>query len=45
MTQRIQTHGLQVDADLYNLINEEIIPGIEIKPAAFWADFAAIVSE
>ena len=45
MNQRIETHGLQVDRDLYALVNEEIIPGIEIKPAAFWADFAAIVQD
>ena len=45
MNQRIETHGLQVDRDLYALVNEEIIPGTEIEPAAFWAAFAAIVQD
>ena len=45
MNQRIKTHGLQVDPDLYALVNEEIIPGTDIEPSAFWTSFAAIVRD
>ncbi|MGB0713495.1 MAG: malate synthase G, partial [Gammaproteobacteria bacterium] len=45
MSTRIDANGLQVDSALYALINDAIIPGTGVEPAAFWASFAAIVND
>jgi len=37
MTQRITIGDLQIAGVLYNLVNDEIIPGTDIEPHAFWA--------
>ena len=43
MTQRINTHGLQVDSDLYAFITHRAIPGTGVDADRFWAEFGAIV--
>ena len=43
--QRIITNGLAVTACLYEFIDTEALPGIGVTSAAFWAGFAALVTE
>ncbi|RRD55992.1 malate synthase G [Comamonadaceae bacterium OH2545_COT-014] len=45
MTQRIETHDLQVAAPLHQFINEEVLPGTGVAPAAFWRGFSALVTD
>ena len=45
MTQRINTHGLQVDSDLYAFITHSAIPGTGVDADSFWAEFSAIVGD
>ena len=45
MSQRITVHGLQVAAPLHRFIEEQVLPGTGIAPAAFWAGFDAIVHD
>ena len=45
MTERIQHHGLQVAATLSHFIEQQVLPGTGIEPAAFWAGFDALVSD
>ena len=45
MTQRINTHGLQVDSDLYAYITHSAIPGTGVDADSFWAEFSAIVDD
>ena len=45
MTARIEHSGLSVAAELYQLVNEEIVPGTGIQPEDFWAGFSAIVHD
>src|SRR5436305_12955293 len=42
---RTNRHRLQVDADLARFIDDEVLPGTGIAPAAFWQGFDAIVRE
>ena len=43
MTQRINHHGLQVDAQLAQFIDNQVLPGTGVAPAAFWAGFDKLV--
>jgi malate synthase len=45
MTDRITVHGLQVAAKLHRFIEEQVLPGTGIEPAAFWVGFDAIVAD
>jgi malate synthase len=45
MKARIQVHGLQVDSALKRFIDENVLPGTGVAPAAFWQGFDAIVHE
>ncbi len=45
MTQRINTHGLQVDSDLYAFITHSAIPGTGVDADSFWTEFSAIVDD
>ncbi|WP_461480822.1 malate synthase G [Porticoccus sp.] len=45
MTERVQVSGLQVARSIYDLVNQDIIPGTGVDVAAFWQSFAAIVSD
>ena len=45
MAQRINTHGLQVDSDLYEFITHSALPGTGVDVDRFWTEFSAIVDE
>ena len=45
MTDRIQTHQLQVDASLHRFIETEVLPGTGIDSAAFWKGFSDLANE
>ena len=45
MTARIQVHGLQVASVLHTFINEQVLPGTGVEPAAFWKGFDAVVAD
>jgi malate synthase len=45
MTSRIQHHGLQIDAQLYQLINQDVLPRTGITQEVFWANFSRLFSE
>jgi len=45
MKQRIQQGGLQVDAALYQLVTDEIIPGSGVAAADFWAALEQIIHD
>jgi malate synthase len=45
MAMRNTIHSLQVDAALAAFVNDEVLPGTGVEPAAFWAGFDAIVRE
>lgn len=45
MSERIESHGLQIAAPLYELLRDEIIPGTDVDPDDFWAALAAIVRD
>ena len=45
MSERIESHGLQIAAPLYELLRDEIIPGTEVDPDDFWAALASIVRD
>ncbi len=45
MTDRITVHGLQVAANLHQLVERQVLPGTGVDAAAFWAGFAAIARD
>jgi malate synthase len=45
MSNRIQQGSLNIDSTLYNLVNEQIIPGTGIEADAFWQSFESILSD
>ncbi len=45
MTERIQKGGLQVAKVIYDLINNEVIPGTGVDQDHFWAEFEQIFNE
>ena len=45
MTDRITTGDLQVAAELYDFVNQDVLPDLGIAPDAFWSGFSAIVTE
>ncbi|HMN92860.1 MAG TPA: malate synthase G [Hydrogenophaga sp.] len=45
MSQRTQVHGLQVSTDLYQFINEQVLPGTGVSAEAFWKGFDRIVAD
>lgn len=45
MNERIQIGGLQVANELYQLVNEQVIPGTGIGSDKFWADFESILND
>jgi len=44
-TARTTRHRLQIATPLYHFIEDEVLPGTAVDPAAFWAGFDAIVHE
>lgn len=45
MSERIQQGGLQIDAALYRLIEEQIAPGTGVNTQDFWQAFEAIIAD
>ena len=45
MTQRTALHRLQVATPLAQFIDDRVLPGTGITPAAFWAGFDALVHD
>jgi len=43
MTSRTPVHSLQVDSALHQFINDEVLPGTGVEPAAFWLGFDSLV--
>jgi malate synthase len=43
MTIRTNVHSLQVATNLYNFVNQEVLPGTGVKADTFWQGFDAIV--
>ena len=44
-TARTACHRLQVATSLYQFIEEQVLPGIGVKSAAFWKSFDALVAD
>ena len=44
-TERTPRHGLQVATELYNFINDKVLPGTGVDGDTFWTGFDAIVSD
>ena len=45
MTARTPVHQLQVATELYNFIEQQVLPGTGVSAATFWPGFAAIVND
>jgi len=45
MTARIQEGGLQIAENLWQLVNDKIIPGTGIETKQYWASFEAILTD
>ena len=45
MTQRITIHGLQVATELFDFVNQKVLPGTGVDQAAFWKGFDQIVAD
>jgi malate synthase len=45
MTQRTPIHRLQVASNLYQFINDKVLPGTGVAPDKFWKGFDAIVAD
>jgi malate synthase len=45
MSARTTIHGLQVATELFNFIEDKVLPGTGVDSAKFWAGFDAIVAD
>ncbi|MCT9810597.1 malate synthase G [Acidovorax sp. Be4] len=45
MSDRTTVHGLQVANELHSFINDQVLPGTGVAPAAFWKGFDALVHD
>ena len=45
MTERVHAHGLSIDQRLYDLIEQEVLPGTGVDGSTFWQGFAGIVRD
>ena len=45
MSNRIQHSSLDIDSSLYALVNQQIIPGTDIKADDFWQAFATVIND
>ena len=45
MSETVSVGGLQVAKCLYDLINNDIAPGTDVEPAAFWQALEGIVRD
>ena len=44
-TQRISIAGINVDSQLYQFVNEEVLPGSGVESEHFWTSFAQILND
>ncbi|MBK6869011.1 MAG: malate synthase G [Burkholderiales bacterium] len=45
MTQRTPAHDLQVANELYDFVNNEVLPDLGVVPGDFWQGFSTLVTE
>jgi len=45
MRERVITHGLQVDPALYEFVNAEVLPGLDVTEEIVWSGLAQLVHE
>ena len=45
MTTRTTIHGLQVATELFDFINQQVLPGTGVSEATFWKGFDGIVAD
>ena len=45
MTERTTAHRLQVATELFNFIQDKVLPGTGVESGAFWTGFDAIVAD
>ena len=45
MTERTPVHRLQVATELHRFIEDQVLPGTGVEPAAFWQGFDQIVHD
>ncbi len=45
MSSRIDSNGLSIARELYDLVNQEIIPGTGVDSNDFWAGFAKLITD
>lgn len=45
MTKRISIANLQVAEELYNFVNEQVLPGTKLTQDTFWSGFANLIEE
>ena len=45
MRERIEQAGLNIAKPIYQLVNEQILPGTGIEPDVFWKKFAGIIAD
>ena len=45
MSSRIESNGLSIAREIYDLVNQEIIPGTGVAADDFWAGFAGLVTD
>ena len=45
MDSRIDCNGLSVARELYDLVNQEIIPGSGVEAEDFWSGFARLIAD
>ncbi|MFP5323640.1 MAG: malate synthase G, partial [Gammaproteobacteria bacterium] len=44
-TSRTTVHGLQVATELYDFVNQRVLPGTGVSAESFWKGFDAIVAD
>ncbi|MBH1962783.1 MAG: malate synthase G [Comamonadaceae bacterium] len=45
MTSRTKIHDLQVATELYDFVNQEVLPGVGVSQGDFWQGFSALVTD
>jgi len=43
--ERIAAAGLQVDPELYDFVNTQVLPGLDVSEQSFWSGFAELITE
>ncbi len=43
--ERIATAGLQVDAELYDFVSTQVLPGLDVSEQSFWSGFAELIAQ